>query len=174
MKALVPVVLVVGLAIGWFGTAPAPRGEGVAGDTQGEQAQQSHLDVAARPRWYGGDMVLERQGDGHFYAGVRIDTRDFPMLVDTGASVIALTGEDARDAGLDWSPNALAPVARGANGVVMGVPVRLDEVAVGDFVVRDVEAVIVPEGLAISLLGQSFLSHVGSVAIAGDRMTLSD
>ena len=62
----------------------------------------------------------------------------------------------------------------GASGVVMGVPVRLPEVAVGDFVARDVEAVIVPEGLGISLLGQSFLSHIETVNISGDTLTLSD
>ena len=56
----------------------------------------------------------------------------------------------------------------------MGVPVRLPEVAVGDFVARDVEAVIVPEGLGISLLGQSFLSHIETVNISGDTLTLSD
>ena len=88
--------------------------------------------------------------------------------------MIALTGDDARDAGLYWDPNELAPVARGASGVVMGVPIRLSEVAVGDFVARDVEAVIVPEGLGVSLLGQTFLSQVENVAISGDTLTLSD
>jgi aspartyl protease family protein len=96
------------------------------------------------------------------------------MLVDTGATVVALTGDDARGMGLDWDPDALAPVARGASGPVMGVPVTLPEMAVGDFAARDVRAVIVPEGLAVSLLGQSFLSQVPKVAIADDRLTLSE
>jgi aspartyl protease family protein len=56
----------------------------------------------------------------------------------------------------------------------MGVPVTLPEMAVGDFEARDVRAVIVPQGLAISLLGQSFLSQVPKVAIADDRLTLSE
>jgi aspartyl protease family protein len=76
--------------------------------------------------------------------------------------------------GLDWDPDALAPVARGASGPVMGVPVTLPEIAVGDFEAHNVQAVIVPEGLAISLLGQSFLSQVPKMGIVDDRLTLSD
>ena len=173
MKTLVPAVLIAGLAIGWFGPKVSPPGEFVGGSKVAE-VPDPQLNLAAKPEWYGGDMVLERHQDGHFYAGVRVDTRDLRMLVDTGASVIALTGEDARDLGLDWDPNGLMPVARGASGVVMGVPVRLDEVAVGDFAARDVEAVIIPDGLAISLLGQSFLASIENVAISGDKLTLSN
>jgi aspartyl protease family protein len=172
MKALVPSVLIVGALVGWFAPGAEPAAE-LATTAQAESAEPQ-LNLAAGPEWHGGEMTLGRAADGHFYAGVRIETRDVRMLVDTGASMIALTGEDARTAGLDWDPNALVPVARGASGVVMGVPVRLAEVAVGDFVARDVEAVIVPEGLGISLLGQSFLSHVETVNISGDTLTLSD
>ena len=132
------------------------------------------LAVADKPDWYGGDMTFTRSPDGHFYAPVRIDTRDYRMLVDTGASVVALTGEDARDIGLDWDPGDLAPVARGASGAVMGVPVTIDDIAVGDFEAHDVPAVIIPDGLAVSLLGQSFLRHVGKVDISDNTLTLGD
>ena len=172
MKTLVPVVLVIGALVGWFAPGAEPTAE--IAEAAPADSTEPQLNLAAQPEWHGGEMVLDRQSDGHFYAGVRIDTSDVRMLVDTGASMIALTGEDARHAGLYWDPNALEPVARGASGVVMGVPVRLPEVAIGDFVARDVEAVIVPEGLGISLLGQSFLSHIETVNISGDTLTLSD
>ena len=58
-------------------------------------------------------MALDRENDGHFYAWSQVDGRDYRMLVDTGATVVALTGDDARDMGLNWDPGALAPVARG-------------------------------------------------------------
>jgi clan AA aspartic protease (TIGR02281 family) len=80
--------------------------------------------MAARPAWSDGEMVLDREGDGHFYATVSVDASNYRMLVDTGASMVALTGEDAQNMGLDWDPNALAPVARGVGGTVMGVPAR--------------------------------------------------
>ena len=125
-------------------------------------------------RSYGGEMVLDREGDGHFYATAQIGGSDYKMLVDTGASVVALTGKDAEAIGLTWNPEDLAPVARGASGPVMGVPVKIDDLAVGDFEARDVDAVIIPEGLSISLLGQSFLRQVRNVDIADDKLTLSD
>jgi aspartyl protease family protein len=127
-----------------------------------------------KPAWYGGAMVLDRAGDGHFYADAQIDTGDYHMLVDTGASVVALTGDDAREIGLDWDPNALAPVAQGASGPVMGVPVTIPQMSVGDFEARNVQAIVVPDGLPVSLLGQSFLQQVPNVSIAGDKLTLSD
>lgn len=172
MKALVPCVLIVGAVVGWFGPNLAEPARPAAGTAAADAETQ--LQVAAKPEWYGGEIVLEREGDGHFYVPVRVDTRDYRMLVDTGASMVALTGEDARDIGIDWDPGALQPVARGAGGAVMGVSVRLPELAVGDFVARDVEAVVIPDGLPISLLGQSFLSHVENVAISGDTLTLSN
>lgn len=132
-----------------------------------------HLAAATRPEWYGGEMVLDRAGDGHFYANVTVDSSDYRMLIDTGATVVALTGDDARAMGLDWDPDALAPVARGASGPIMGVETTIPEMAVGDFAVRQVEAIIVPDGLPISLLGQSFLQHVPKVDIADDTLTLS-
>jgi aspartyl protease family protein len=136
------------------------------------EADQSR--ASDKPAWSGGEMVLDRAGDGHFYADAQIDTGDYQMLVDTGASVVALTGEDARDIGLDWDPNALAPVAQGASGPVMGVPVTIPEISVGDFEARNVQAIVVPDGLPVSLLGQSFLQQVPNVSIAGDKLTLSD
>lgn len=172
MKLFVTAVLVAGALVGWF--APGVVSEDELAEAGPPAPPQAQLQVAATPQWYGGEVVLEREGDGHFYAAVRIETRDYRMLVDTGASMVALTGEDARNIGLDWDPHALRPVGRGASGVVMGLPVRLREVAVGDFVARDVEAVIVPEGLGISLLGQSFLAQVESVAISGNTLTLSE
>lgn len=95
------------------------------------------------------------------------------MLVDTGASVIALTGGDAEALGLEWSEDELFPVARGANGLVVGKPVRLDRVRLGEFEADGIEAVIVPQGLDVSLLGQSFLGRIGKVQIEDSRMILA-
>lgn len=115
---------------------------------------------------------LRRAGDGHFYAGVTVGGRPMTMLVDTGASVVALTGADARAAGLHWNPAQLAVVAQGASGPIRGVALTLDRVTLGGHEVHNVEAVIIPEGLPISLLGQSFLATIEPVRIEKDRMLL--
>ncbi|GGD36002.1 membrane protein [Croceicoccus pelagius] len=121
-----------------------------------------------------GEMVLQREPDGHFYATPSINGVQVNSLVDTGASVIALTADDADAIGITWHPSELSVIGRGASGDVVGVAVHLDRVELGGFDVRDVDAVVIPEGLHITLLGQSFLSRIPNVAIADERMSLSD
>ena len=64
------------------------------------------------------------------------------------------------------------PIGRGANGVVLGVGVRLERIEVEGIEARDVEAAIIPDGLDVSLLGQSFLSKIENVEISGNEMRL--
>lgn len=115
---------------------------------------------------------LERRRDGHFYAEAYVNDVPTHFMVDTGASTIALTGSDAEAIGLYWSDEDVIPVARGASGTVYGVRVTLDNVELGGFEARNLEAIIVPEGLDVSLLGQSFLSTIDNVNIKGDQMVL--
>ncbi|MEM7665120.1 MAG: TIGR02281 family clan AA aspartic protease [Pseudomonadota bacterium] len=120
--------------------------------------------------WYGGDHTLTRQSDGHFYANTSVDGASVRMMVDTGASVIALTGSDAAAVGLYWDDSEVRVIGSGASGPVYGVETRLSEVEIGGMVRRNVDAVIIPEGLGVSLLGQSYLRQVGGVEIADNRM----
>lgn len=122
--------------------------------------------------WTSGETILPREGDGHFYASVTINGTPVDFMVDTGASMVALTGADARAAGLYWNDADVRPVARGASGPVYGVTVQLDHVSLGGHEASDVHGVIVPEGLGVSLLGQSFLRTIEPVRIEGDRMVL--
>ena len=95
------------------------------------------------------------------------------MLVDTGATTVALTYEDAASAGIRPFPGDFTRRVSTANGSVAVAPVRLREVRIGDLTVRDVDAVVVPSGrLGTSLLGMSFLRHLGGFDIADNRLTL--
>ena len=133
----------------------------------------AHSGSAPTSDWNAGTHTLTREYDGHFYANTSVNGASLRMLVDTGASVIALTGSDARAAGMYWDQSEVRPVARGASGTVYGVVRQIDVVDVGGFTRRNVRAMIVPEGLDISLLGQSYLGQIGSVKIEGNQMVLS-
>jgi aspartyl protease family protein len=117
-------------------------------------------------------VTLQREGDGHFYAPAKIDGRDIRFLVDTGASAVALTRNDAEMLGSYANPSEMTIVGRGVSGDVMGKPVIISSMSVGDLHAINVQAVIIPEGLDVSLLGQSFLSKVGTVNITDGKMTL--
>lgn len=164
-------VIVAAMLFGWF--APDLTREPSAPPEQpAETAEPARLGVVRKDQWNAGEVVLLRSADGHFYADVTVDSVAMQMLVDTGASIVALTGEDAEAIGIYWEPGQVRPVARGANGTVYGVPVNLDLVQLGQLEARNVQAVVVPDGLGISLLGQSFLGRIERVEIEPEQMVL--
>ncbi len=121
--------------------------------------------------FYSQAVVLEREGDGHFYADTEINGQKVRMLVDTGATAIALSRDDARRAGVGISIAMPEVVGKGASGDVHGEIVTLDRVALGGAEAENVAAVVLDDG-EMSLLGQSFLARFDSVEIKGDRMVL--
>jgi aspartyl protease family protein len=118
-----------------------------------------------------GSIELQRQPDSHFYADVHINGAPVHMLVDTGASLIALSREDAQSAGVATSIGMPNVVGEGADGDVHGEWVRLENVELGPLSAQGLDAVVLNAG-AQSLLGQEFLSKFKSVEIHGDTMVL--
>jgi aspartyl protease family protein len=116
-------------------------------------------------------LVLKREPNGHFYADAEVNNMTIRFMVDTGATGIALTRDDARRAGLAVSAGMFEVVAEGASGDVKGEWVTLDSVKLGEQEAKQVPAVILDGGQQ-SLLGQSFLQQFTSVEIKGDRMLL--
>ena len=118
-----------------------------------------------------GDTSLDRSPDGHFYADVRINGTLVHMLVDTGASGIALSRDDARMAGLATSIGMDDVVGQGADGAIHGQYVKLERVELGPLSASRLDAVVLNSGQQ-SLLGESFLSKFASIQIEGNHMVL--
>ena len=116
--------------------------------------------------------TLSRESDGHFYAEAQVSGIPLRLLVDTGASTVALTRADAQAIGLQFSDEEFTGTGQGAGGTVRVKPVIIDRLAIGPIEADNVRAVIADDSLKQSLLGQSFLSRVGSVAIKGSTMEL--
>jgi aspartyl protease family protein len=112
---------------------------------------------------------LRRSPDGHFYADAEVNGARIRFLVDTGASMVALSADDARRAGI--RPGDERASAIGAGGEIEVAPVMIDRIALGPVEARGVRGAVVKE-LTVSLLGQSFLREAGGVEIEGDRMVL--
>jgi aspartyl protease family protein len=166
----IAMVIGCGALVGWM--APGPT-EMTSLASPGKAAESdAQMNALQREQWLAGEVVLPREPDGHFYADVVVDGATAHMLVDTGATTVALTREDAEAMGLTWSESDVQPVAQGANGPVYGVAVMLDHVQLGELEARGVEAIVVPDGLGISLLGQSFLSKIQRVEMDQDQMVL--
>jgi aspartyl protease family protein len=119
-----------------------------------------------------GEVTLTRDAGGHFVADALVNGTPVRFLVDTGASVVALTRADAERVGLLFSDSEFSGVAQTAGGAVAVREFTLDSVALGNLNPGPVEAAIVDKGLSVSLLGQSWLTHMNSVAIERDKMVL--
>lgn len=115
---------------------------------------------------------LARAADGHFYADATVNGARIRMMVDTGATTVALTRADAQAAGLQFAAGDFTATGQGAGGELRLKPVTLDRVAIGPVAATGVQAVIAEDRLPVSLVGQSFLSRVSRVEIVGDRMVL--
>jgi aspartyl protease family protein len=118
--------------------------------------------------------MLHADRQGHFRAPVRINGVMIEAMVDTGASMVALSFEDARHIGID--PPATAPQRRAntANGQVTYTMVRLNEITLDGITVRDVEGAVMPKGaLRGTLLGMSFLRKLSRFEIRDGRLALT-
>jgi aspartyl protease family protein len=116
---------------------------------------------SAAPSGNSRSMVVPRDARGHFVVDGHIDGRQLSFMVDTGASVIALTASDAARLGIHPAQGEFVTAVRTANGTVRAAPTQLDMVEIGDLVVRDVAALVLPdEALSDNLLGLSFLSRL--------------
>ena len=118
---------------------------------------------------------LKANPGGHFITAADINGTSIKVLVDTGATAVALSYEDARDAGL--RPGSLdfnVPVAT-ANGVTQAARVTIERIAIEGLEVEDVDGLVLPEGaLNGTLLGMSFLSRLASFKIEDGVLYLKD
>ncbi len=120
-----------------------------------------------------GTEELRASSDGHYYARAEINGRPLDVMVDTGASMVALTYEDADRLGLSLRPSDFTATVQTANGTAAVAPVVLDRVTIGHVTVRNVRAAVSERGrLAKTLLGMSFLGQLERVDISQGRLLL--
>ena len=116
-------------------------------------------------------LQVPRSPDGHYYLTLDVNETPVRFMVDTGASMVVLTKNDASKAGLDVGNLTFWGTAITANGPVEIAPVVLDRL--GPFSDRDVRASVNGGEMEQSLLGMSYLGLFDSVQIRNDRLILS-
>ncbi len=118
------------------------------------------------------EMIFRASQDGHFYIDADVNGREITFMVDTGASVVTLSRDDALRVGIN--PRSLDYRYRSntANGVVGAAPVKLRDVRIGQLRVADVGAAVLEGNLHISLLGMSFLSRLNGYEVRNGKLIL--
>lgn len=121
----------------------------------------------------GRTVEVARAFNGDFDVTAEINGARVSMVLDTGASSVVLTREDAKAAGLPLEVLAYTVNIETANGRTRAAPVVLDRIAIGGLVERSIEALVAQPGqLKTSLLGMSFLNRLQSWEVRGDRLVL--
>ena len=121
----------------------------------------------------GSDIAFRKARDGHFYAVLEINDVPIDFVIDTGATSLVLTLQDAKKVGIDIADLAFTNRAYTANGVTGTARVRLDNVKLGDFEDRNVRAHVNEGDMFSSLLGMDYLSRFGKIRISGDVLTMT-
>jgi aspartyl protease family protein len=118
-------------------------------------------------------VVIAPGSGGHFRVAGRVDGRRVNFMVDTGASVIALTQRDAASLGIHPVERDYVAMVKTANGAMRVAPVELGMVEIDDLEVHNVAAVVLPPGvLNENLLGLSFLSRLRRFEYADGKLVL--
>jgi aspartyl protease family protein len=118
-------------------------------------------------------LTLDRDSRGHFLTEARINGQRINFMVDTGASVVAINESSAAHFDLYPSRGEFTANVTTANGTIKGARARLAMVDVGGLVLRDVDALVLPdEALSENLLGLSFLSRLKRFEYSNGQMVL--
>lgn len=120
----------------------------------------------------GAEIIAPRYRDGHYHLTLAVNGVDVAFLVDTGASQVVLTKDDARRIGLNPDTLRYSGQAYTANGVVQTAPVVLDSVQLGDIVDRGLPAVVNGGDMDGSLLGMTYLEAFSSIEIKDNALVL--
>lgn len=148
-------VVAVGLWIGWLWPQDRPAAPARAATATAEEQKE---------------VLLEKRGS-HFYADVLVNGQTVRMMIDTGASMVAIGPEHAERLGIKFDRAQFGPIARTADGIAQGMEVTFDTVAIEGKKVSHVRGAII-EGLDMPLLGQAYLGRMSSVEMAGDYMRI--
>ncbi|MEM6464230.1 MAG: TIGR02281 family clan AA aspartic protease [Pseudomonadota bacterium] len=121
------------------------------------------------------EVILNKGLGGHFQARADINGQQINMMVDTGASNIALSYNDAERIGIDVSRLRFIQPVVTANGRALAAPTTIEQISVGNIVRRNVPASVLERGkLSESLLGMSFLGTLSSLHMSRDELVLRD
>jgi aspartyl protease family protein len=120
----------------------------------------------------GGEVRVRMASDGHFWVDATINGVPRRMLIDSGATVTALSAETARRADIYTHANLAPVVLRTANGNAPARTGSIDELRVGNIVARNLRMVTAPGLSGLDVLGMNFLSQLQSWRVEDRTLVL--
>lgn len=133
----------------------------VTGDLLGERGQT-----------VGETLRIPMAPDGHFWVRASVDGEEVRFLIDSGATLTALSRRSADAAGLELRDDGMPVVINTANGAVNAQRARIARLAVGPIVSKDLAAVVSAAFGDMNVLGMNFLSSLESWRVEGRTLIL--
>jgi aspartyl protease family protein len=159
-----------------FAMMAAMSAVGVAQTLTGLQRAHGAAAQAAvavvEPEGAQGGASISKAADGHYWTQADVDGHAVTFLVDTGATAVALTAQDASRMGIDVGHLDYAYKVATANGEARAARITLASVAVAGARVNDVEAYVLDHGLSTSLLGMTYLGRLSAFEATPTSMVL--
>lgn len=137
------------------------------------QRVTGELGFDSEPVISGSSLTLRKGEDGHFWVTADVNGRPVRFLVDSGATVTAMSAQAARDAGVEPGGLGIKTVIETANGIVEAERATISDLQVGTLRVRDHDVVISAALGDTNLLGMNFLSELESWRVEGNNMILT-
>lgn len=126
-----------------------------------------------RQQIVGSEVRIPMSRDGHFWAQVEINGVSRRMLIDSGATVTALSSQTAEEANVPLENRLLPIVVRTANGTVEAKTGSIARLAVGGIVATDLKAIISPALGSVDVLGMNFLSQLQAWRVEGRMLIMT-
>ena len=125
-----------------------------------------------RQRIVGDEVRIRMSRDGHFWANVRVNGVERRMLIDSGATITALSDETAAAARIKRDSDLVPVMLRTANGLTSARPGTVEELQVGSITATDLKVVTSPALGGFDVLGMNFLSRLASWRVEGQTLVL--
>ena len=120
----------------------------------------------------GTEVRIRMSPDGHFWARATIDGVERRMLVDSGATITALSSRTAQRASIDLGQSLVPVMMRTANGTVRAETGRIRLLRLGDIEARDLPVVVTPALGEVDILGMNFLTQLESWRVEGRTLIM--
>lgn len=161
-------VFAIMAAMASVGVAQTLAGLEKAHQSSPAQAAVAMVDAPSAPA----SASITKSADGHYWTQADVDGHPVTFLIDTGATAVALTPDDARRMGLDVANLDYAYKVSTANGEARAARVTLASVDVAGARVDNVEAYVLDRGLTTSLLGMTYLGRLSAFEATPTSMIL--
>jgi len=120
----------------------------------------------------GRELRVKMAPDGHFWVIATINGVTARMLIDSGATVTAISQQTAHEASVETGSGIAPVMLRTANGVAPAKTGSIEELRVGNIVARNLRIVTAPGLGGLDVLGMNFLSRLDSWRVEGQTLIL--